>query len=165
MNALASCFTHRAVPFQFQRNELVMTLLEAVDRRPLRRSAYRSRGNVNKWAVATADARRRMITSCERVVDVLAAKAPNAEADGVKRWLLWIATTVAQASGSQWVGMGQMVRDEEFSMLNQLTATLDISDVAPTPEELEMLLGLAPKNADGVSVSFDGLGYRQLNGS
>ena len=166
LNTLSSCLTLRVVPPQYQRNELVLALLEDVDRRALRRSVFHSRGNVNKLTVAIADARRHMIASCGHAASLLADKAPYAEADGVKRWLLWIATTVAAANGNRRAGMGQMASEEAPSMLTQVATSLGISTVAraPTPAELELLLGLAPTCDSGVSTCPDGREYPHIMG-
>ena len=158
LTALSICLTPHAVPIQFKRNELVLSLLEEMRVQAVGPFSYLSRGDVSGLAVAVATARRRALASCARVAALLATRTSEAEADGVKRWLLRIARRVAEASGDRWLGLGRKVSAEEVGMLSQIATALQISLVAPVPtaSELEVMLGLAPQDADGVSSSGDG---------
>lgn len=151
--ALSSCLTIRALPLQFKRNELVLAVLEDAAVHPIGPRAYLPYGDLSGLMVAMAVARRNVLSYCERTAALLAAKSPRSEAEGWKRWLLWIARTVAEASGDRWLGRGRKVSDDEASMLNQIAAALHTSLVAavPTASELETMLGLLPEDANGVS--------------
>ncbi|MGH2514441.1 MAG: hypothetical protein ACRDHP_02190 [Ktedonobacterales bacterium] len=119
--------------------------------------AYLARGDVRGMRAAIADARLRTPTYCEWVAALLAAKTTWTEMDGVKRWLLWVATSIAEASGDGWLGIGRKVSGEEVKMLHQIASSLGIAMIAPVPTatELEVMLGLAPRDTDSVSRSGD----------
>ena len=139
------------MPIQFTRNELVLALLEdfsepTSDGQESFPLAYLTRGDVAGLIMAVARSRARMLSACEQAGDLLAARTPWAEADGVKRWMLWIARSVAEASGDRWLGLGCRVNDREASMLDQIATALRISPDSrvPTVAELDALLGPAP---------------------
>lgn len=136
--ALSSCFTARTLPSQFKRNELVLSLLADIG---LQASEPLSSGDLRGLPLAIATARRRTLTYCEDVAKLLADKTPWAEADGVKRWLLWVARSVAAASGDGWLGWGRRVNEEEAGMLRQIAAALRISmnAAAPSASDLEAI--------------------------
>lgn len=151
---LSSCLTPNGIPGQFKHNELVVAVLDDIagrssGQRPYIFGSWANTG-LSGLLVGLAIAQRSMLLQCERVTMLLAAKSPQAEADGVKRWLLWVARAVAEASGDRWLGMGRKVSDEEFTMLNQIADALHIPPVeaAPTPAELEVMLGLKPPRGD-----------------
>lgn len=157
LTVLSSCLTSRDMPGQFKRNELVMALLDDLAAEPgdLLTQSFRSgaRDGLRGLVVAIAIARRNVLPGCEGAAVLLAARCPQAEAEGVKRWLLWIARSVAAASGDSWLGLGRKVSDEETGMLNRITHALHFRsvEVAPTPDELEAMLGLQPPNADSAA--------------
>lgn len=165
LTALSICLTPRAVPIQFQRNELVLSLLRENRMQDVGPFAFLARGDIGGLVVAIATARKQALTCCEHVAVLLAAKAPYAEADGFKRWLLYVARTIAEASGDRWLGLGRKLSDKEVNMLHQLATALQTSLVAPvpTPTELEAMLGLAPAEADGVTGGGDT--YEHQHGS
>jgi len=160
---LSTCLTQRAVPLQFRRNELVLALLDDPDVQALRPFAYISRGETSSLIAAIATARPRLLTCCERVAVLLAEKTPWAEADGLKRWLLWVARSVAEASGDRWLGLGRKLSDVELQKLNEIATSLQISLVAPVPtaSELEVMLGMKPQDANGVWGNSDGHGHHR----
>ena len=166
--ALSRCLTRRALPIQFARNKLVLALLEGPHAHepvsePL---AYLSRDNMAGLIAAIVTSHLHMLNTCEQVAALLAAKAPLDEADGVKRWLLWIARSVAEASGDRWLGLGRKVSDAEARMLTQLAAALDISSIVrvPTVAQLDALLGPAPRGSGGVSGGSEGHGHGRGGG-
>ncbi|HEY7974892.1 MAG TPA: hypothetical protein VID72_06090 [Ktedonobacterales bacterium] len=167
LRVLSSCMTPSAVPLRFKRHALVRALLEDASGQAFRRSAYPARGDVSTLMVALADAQRRMLASCERVADLLASRTPAHEAKAAKRWLLWVATTVAEASGRRWLRTRRKASAEEVSLLDQLATSLDIALIvdAPTPSELETLLGLTPLTADVASACNDGQEHRFPTGA
>jgi hypothetical protein len=128
--ALSTCLSLRALPKQFKRNELVLSLLEDIG---VQAQAPLASGDVNRLAVALANARLQTLPCCEEIADLLADKTPWAEADGVKRWLLWVASSVAEASGDGWLGWGRRVSSEESRMLRQIATALRISASATVP--------------------------------
>lgn len=151
--ALSSCLTLQAVPAQFQGNELVMAIVDDYHIEasgPLGRSIRSDNGNgLSELLVALLVARRNVLEHCESVAALLAARSPQAEAEGVRRWLLWVARTVAEASGDRWLGMGHKVSPEEASMLSRIAEALGFPTVesAPTPDELEVMLGYQPAHS------------------
>jgi hypothetical protein len=151
--ALSSCLAPGAAPRQFSQNELVVALLEDARAEPLGPASYLFHRDLTGLIVAIIIGRLNILTHCERTATLLAAKTSQTEAEGLKQWLLWIARTVAEASGDGWLGMGRKVSEEEATMLNEVATALRISAVAtvPTPSELERMLGLAPPEAKGVS--------------
>lgn len=151
--ALSSCLTLRALPIQFKRNELVLAVLEDIRAQPTGPRAYLSRGDLSGLIAGIVVARLNVLDYCERIAVLLAAKSPQSEAEGLKRWLLWIARVVAESSGDRWMGLGHKLSDDEARMLNRIADGLHTSVVAavPTAAELEAMLGLAPSALDGVS--------------
>src|SRR5262249_46991211 len=81
-------------------------------------------GGLARLVATVSRAHLHVLTNCERAATLLAVKSPWAEADGVKRWLLWIARGVAEASGDRWLGLGRRVSTEEAGMLAQMSAAL-----------------------------------------
>lgn len=157
LHTLSRCLTRRALPIQFSRNELVLALLEDVDAQEPASGAVQglSSDNVAGLVAAVVAAHVRMLSRCQRVAVLLAAKSPFDEADGLKRWLLWIARRVAEASGDRWFGLGRKVTDEKANMLAEIATALQISPVAriPTTAELDALLGPTPQGSREVSSS------------
>jgi hypothetical protein len=153
--ALSSCLSPGAAPRQFSQNELVVALLEDTREEPIGPASYLFHRDLTGLIVAILIGRLYILTHCERTATLLAATSSQTEAEGLKQWLLWIARTVAEASGDGWLGMGRKVSDEEATMLNEVATALRMSVVAtlPTPSELERMLGLAPPDAKGVSRS------------
>lgn len=154
LTTLSKCFSRLAMPIQFTRNELVMALLDdssapTSDGQESDPLTYLTRGDAAGLILAVVRSRARMLSVCEQVVDLLDDRTPWAEADGMKRWMLWIARSVAEASGDSWLGLGRKVSDEEASMLDQIAAALHISQAerVPTVAELDALLGLASHDA------------------
>jgi hypothetical protein len=154
LTTLSRCFSRLSMPIQFTRNELVMALLEdfsapTSDGQESFPLAYLTRGDVAGLIMAVVRSRARMLSACEQVVDLLDDRTPWAEADGMKRWMLWIARSVAEASGDSWLGLGRKVSDEEASMLDQMAVALHISQAerVPTVAELDALLGPASHDA------------------
>lgn len=161
---LSRCLSPRAVPLQFRQNELVLALLDELidpvdpvapaqvaDGQTADMLAYLSRGDAAGLTVAVLAAYPRMLHMCEQVTALLANKRiPVAEADGMKRWLLWVARSIAEASGNRWLGLGRKVSDKETSMLHAIADALHISPIArvPTVAQLDALLGPAPYSAE-----------------
>lgn len=155
LRMLSRCVTRRALPIQFSRNELVLALLEDFDAQERASGPFQSLSsdNVAGLIAAVVAAHIRMLSRCQRVAVLLAAKSPLDEADGLKRWLLWIARCVAEASGDRWFGLGRKVTDEKANMLAEMSAALRISPIAriPSTAELEALLGPTPQGPCEVS--------------
>lgn len=137
--ALSSCLTLQAVPARFRDNELVMAIVDDYH------------VEISDLLVALLVARRNVLEHCESVAALLAARSPQAEAEGVRHWLLWVARRVGGASGDGWLGMGRKVSFEEASMLSRIAEALGFPTVeAATPDELEAMLGYQPAHsADG----------------
>jgi hypothetical protein len=130
---LSACLTLQGVPMRFRRNELLLGLLEDISVQDVGVSPRLSWSDVSSLAMAIATAKTRTLLCCEEVATLLADKTPWAEADGLKRWLLWLATRVAQASGDNWLGLGRRVSDAEATMLHQIATALGFSKFAPVP--------------------------------
>ncbi len=128
--ALSACLTPQTVPARFRRNELVLALLEDSGDRPSAAFSWRGMSGV---ARAIATARLRALPSCENVAALLMDKAPLVEADGVKRWMFWLATSVAKASSDGWLGVGRSVSAEEAALLQQIATSLHLSMSDPVP--------------------------------
>lgn len=146
---LSRCLSQSALPIEFAHNELALALLEdsdAAERATQQDAASQSRGAVAELIEAMARARLRLLSRCEEVADLLAAKSPMDEADGVKRWLLWIGQRVAEASGERWFGLGRKMTDAKLNLLAEIAAALRISASmqVPTAAQLDALLGTAP---------------------
>jgi len=158
LGALSRCLTPRALPVQFKGNELVRALLQDAHGQAVGPFTHLSRNDPGGLIIAIATLRLRALVCCEQVAALLAAKARWAEADGMKRWLLWIATRVAEASGDRWLGFGRRVSEAEAAVLDQMATALHSSCVgtAPTAAELEAMLGLAPHDAELFSGGGDG---------
>lgn len=153
--ALSACLAPREAPSQFGRNELVAALLEdprIPDGGPF---AYLAHGDLSGLIVALTMARVRTLACCEHVALVLERRSTRPEAEGVKRWLLWVGRHVAQAPGDGWLrlSLGHKRRATTERMLKEIAAALRISPVEPVPTgaELEALLGLAPRDAGRVA--------------
>ena len=128
--ALAACLTPQVVPARFRRNELVLALLEDSGYQP---AAAFSWNGLSGVASAIATARLRALPSCENVATLLMDRTPWAEADGVKRWMLWLATSVARASSDGWLGLGPRVSAEEAAVLQQIATALHLTTTDPVP--------------------------------
>lgn len=128
--ALSACLTSQAVPARFRRNELALALLEDSEYEALTDFSWRDMSGI---AGVIAAARVRALPSCEQVAALLMDKTPWAEADGVKRWMLWLATSVARASSDGWLGFGRRVSAEEAALLRQITISLHLSMTDPVP--------------------------------
>ncbi len=134
--ALSSCLRLQAVPAQFQDNELVMAMVDDYH------------FEMSGLLVALLVARSNVLEHCESVAALLAARSPQAEAEGVRHWLLWVARKVAGASGDRWLGMGRKVSFEEASMLSRIAEALGFPTVeAATPDELEAMRGYQPAHS------------------
>jgi hypothetical protein len=116
----------RALPGQFRDNELVLALVDSLGAQSHRLGTAlgHSRGGLADLIAVVIVARMRLYSCCEQVAALLAAKASPAEAEGVKSWLLWIATGVAEASGDRWLGLGRKVSDDEARALSQIAVAL-----------------------------------------
>ncbi len=78
-----------------------------------------------------------MLEYSERIATLLEHTAPRDEAEGFKRWLMWIARRVAGASGAGWLGSGTKVSVNESGTLNLLAESLHMvtaADIATTVE-------------------------------
>jgi hypothetical protein len=155
LRTLSRCLTRHALPIQFTRNELVLALLGDFNAREHAAGMFRSLSsdNVAGLVAAVVAAHFRLLSRCQRVADLLAAKSPLDEADGLKQWLLWIARRVAEASGDRWFGLGRKMTDEKASMLAEISSALRVSPSArmTTTAELEALLGPTPQGSREVS--------------
>lgn len=157
LRRLSLCLTRRALPIQFTHNELVMAVLADVEDQ----SGARVRGPFSSLAggdvagliAAVVAAHLRVLGRCERVAALLAKKSPPEEADGLKRWLMWLARYVANASGERWFGLGRTVTAEKATLLDEIAAALEVSRIVPVPTvaQLDALLGPAPRGSGGVS--------------
>lgn len=136
--ALSACLTPQTIPARFRRNELVLALLEDSGDRP---AAAFSWSGMSGVARAIATARLRALPSCENVATLLMDKTPWAEADGVKRWLIWLATSVARASSDGWLGFGRRVSAEEAALLQRIATSLRLSmrDPVPSIDHLDLM--------------------------
>lgn len=146
--ALSACLTPQTVPARFRRNELVLALLEESDYEVS--TAFRWSG-MSGVAGTIAAARLRALPSCENVAVLLMDKTPWAEADGVKRWMLWLATSVAKASSDGWLGFGRRVSAEEAALLRQIATSLRItmSDTVPSTGRLDSI-GAVQRDSDDI---------------
>ena len=160
---LSSCLTIDKLPIQFKRNELVLAVLEDIRVEPAGPQAYLSHGDLVGLLAGMVTARLNVLNYCERVAVLLAAKSPMSEAEGVKRWLLWIARSVAEASGDRPLRHGRNLSGAQSRMLNLIADGLGTTVVVavPTASELEAMLGLAPGDADGISGSGESSKQRQ----
>lgn len=134
--ALSRCLSPRAIPNQFRRNELVLALLEDIGAHEAGSVLRLSWNDLSGLAMGLATARRHTLRYCEDVAVLLADKTPWAEAEGLKRWLVWLARNIARASGDRWLGLGRRVSDEEAAMLRQIATALHLSPIvaiSPTP--------------------------------
>jgi hypothetical protein len=119
------------VPEEFAKLELVTALRQefrALTSSPLSASARAAFG-ATRGDVAAAE--QLMLGECRRVAAVLAAKAPQSEADGVKRWLTWVAARVAGAGGHGWPGTGPAMGEQSRQALADIARALH-PPVAPT---------------------------------
>ena len=146
--ALSACLTPQTVPARFRRHELVMALLEESD---YDISTAFSRSGMNGIGGAMPAARLRALPSCENVAALLMDKTPWAEADGVKRWMLWLATSVARASRDGWLGLGRRVSAEEAALLRQIATSLHLTMADPDPSTGHLnSIGAALRDSDGI---------------
>lgn len=149
---LSRCLSRSALPIELAHNELALALLEdsGAAERAAQQAASHSRGAVAELIEAIVRARLRLLSRCEEVADLLAAKSPMDEADGVKRWLLWIGQCVAEASGDRWFGLGRKMTDAKVNLLAEIAAALRISSSmrVPTAAQLDALLGTTPFDAE-----------------
>jgi hypothetical protein len=121
---LYGCLKMNHVPEAFEQNELVRALLQdfhAMTSSPLSASA---RTEITRARGDAAAAQHVMLADCGRVAAVLRAKAPQAEADGVKRWLMWIARSVASADDDGRLGAGPTINGAEAQVLEQIALAL-----------------------------------------
>ncbi len=128
--ALSECLTPQAIPERFRRNELALALLEDSEYEALTDFSWSDMSGI---ARVIAAARQRALPSCEQVAALLMDKTPWAEADGVKRWIFWLATSVARASSDGWLGFGRRVSAEEAALLRQVALSLHLSLADPVP--------------------------------
>jgi len=145
--ALSRCLTPRAIPDRFRQNELVRSLLEDIGTQDAVSFPPLSWSNVTDLAKAVVMARWQTLPYCQEVAALLADRTPWAEADDLKRWLLWLARSVAKASGDKWLGSGRRVSDEEAAMLRQIAESLQVSTIVtvPSARDADMV-----QDADGV---------------
>lgn len=73
--------------------------------------------------VQFARAEERARVACREAAAILAAKAPPAEADEYRRWVRWLARTVAQGAGEGQGAASRISADEEL-LLAELDAAL-----------------------------------------
>lgn len=142
--ALRRCLRLDAATDDMRRNQLIMAILRGQEARKRElQETLAVRGNSVPFMRMVIAAHVRMVGHTEKVARLLADKAPYAEAQEVKRWLMWIARRVAGASGDGWLGTGQKLSDRENHMLDRVAAALGIVTVvdALTPAGLEVLLG------------------------
>lgn len=132
---LYGCLKMNHVPEAFQQNELVRALLQdfhAMASSPLSASA---RTEITHARGDAAAARQIMLADCRKVAAVLRAKAPPAEADGVKRWLMWIARSVASAADDGGMGAEPSISGAEAQVLEQLALALHAPPGPATSEQ------------------------------
>jgi hypothetical protein len=149
--ALSGCLTPQTIPARFRGNELVLALLEDSNEPRGGGSPALSWSTMRGISMAVATARLQMLPNCERVAALLADKTPWPEADGMKRWMLWLATCVAKASSDRWLGLVRRVSAEEATLLVQIARSLHISTAEPVPaiDELDAIRS-ALQDADDV---------------
>lgn len=70
-----------------------------------------------------ARAQERALASCREAAAILAAKAPPAEATEYRRWVLWLAASVAQGA-SEGQGSVSRISPDEEALLSELGAAL-----------------------------------------
>jgi len=144
--ALSTCLTPQTVPTRFRRHELVLALLEESE---YETSTAFARSGMSGVAEVMAAARLRALPSCENVAALLMDKTPWPEADGVKRWMLWLATSVARASRDGWLGLGRRVSAEEAALLRQIATSLHLTMADPAPSTGHLnSIGAALRDSD-----------------
>ncbi len=126
----------RRVPPELEQHELVTALrhqLRALSISPLSAS---TRTEFSRARGDAAAARQLMLAECKQVAVLLAARAPPAEAAGVKRWLMWIARNVAGTTDHMRSGAEKTPNDLGFGALEQLARALrtPVMPRVPAPE-------------------------------
>lgn len=96
LTVLFTCLTTERMPPEFQQNELVMALVQDFHAVAPPRAMPAISEDQTRATSGIAAAPRTMIACCEKVAFILASKTPSYEAEGYKRWLMWIAGTVAE---------------------------------------------------------------------
>lgn len=145
--ALRACLSLRKAPEEVRRNELIMAILAE---QPVWNSEvtdpFTGRGSLAPLISALIRARLFMLAHSAIVADLLADKTPYAEAQEIKRWLMWIARRVAGASGDRWLGTGHKISDREAALLDRLATSLRITTIVEALPPVEPALD-APHSA------------------
>ncbi|MGZ3715146.1 MAG: hypothetical protein ACXVA4_06995 [Ktedonobacterales bacterium] len=157
--ALRACLRMRGVPADLRKYRIIRTVLASTHTAIHRPGALPSIGGNPVELLATLIAPRQyMLEYSERIARLLEHTAPHDEAEGFKRWLMWIARRVAGASGIGWLGTGTRMSDNESGMLNLLAESLHLvtaADVATTVEA-ETLPYMRTEPANTVDASSNG---------
>lgn len=136
--ALRACLQLRGVPADLRQYQIIRAVLAGVHAAIHGPRTFLSAGGNPADLLATLIAPRPyMLEYSERIATLLEHTAPHDEADGFKRWLMWIARRVSAASGAGWLGTGTKMSDDENGVLNQLAESLHLvtaADVAATVE-------------------------------
>ncbi|HEU5348158.1 MAG TPA: hypothetical protein VFU63_06060, partial [Ktedonobacterales bacterium] len=136
--ALRRCLRIQTAPEAAQRNSLIRAILMDQTIRNHEFAGSRSaRGSFVSLLGAIIEARLYLLVHSEMVANLLADKTPYDEAQEVKRWLMWIARRVAEASGDGWLGTGQKISGTEDAMLDQLASSLRIVTIVDALASVE----------------------------
>lgn len=120
-------------------NQLISAILdEQPSRHRVLTAPLLSNGDPIPLLSAILGARLHMVAHCEKVAAVLADRTPYSEAQEFKRWLMWIARRVAQASGDGWFGTGQKRSDAEDQMLDSIATALRIVTIVDAVASVEL---------------------------
>ena len=131
--ALRACLRFRGVPPDLRRYQLIRAALSGVHISIHGPRALLSTGGAPFELLTTFMAPLPyMLDYSERIATLLEHTAPRDEADGFKRWLMWIAQRVAGASGAGWLGTGTKMSESENGTLNLLAESLHL--VTPADE-------------------------------
>lgn len=131
--ALRACLRLRGVPADLRRHQIIRAVLAGTHTTIHGPRALFSPGGTPIELLTTFIAPLPyMLTYSERIAALLEHTATRDEAEGFKRWLMWIARRVASASGAGWLGTGTKMSDTENGTLNLLAESLHL--VTPAGE-------------------------------
>lgn len=158
-HALRTCLQPRGIPAELGRYQIIRAVLANMRTPSYEPFALLSTGVELIELLATLLAPQPYIREySERIATLLEHTVPHEEADGFKRWLMWIARRVAAASGAGWLGTGTRISDNENGMLNLLAESLHLVTAADgaTTVEADILPYTSTEPADRVVDSGDG---------
>lgn len=141
---LHDCLLPDRVPAQFRHNELVMALVRDFHSPAPATIAPMDTIEQTPATSGAAAAPRTAIACCELVAQILASKTPVLEADGYKRWLMWIARSVAEAPGQGLLHHRRAMSREEEELLQMISTALHVSLFPPVPTASDLDHWLTP---------------------